>query len=207
MLPEEYLCNPCGSSSLPFWKTNRIALPPSVSVVRDDLFSGPEDGCIDTPYFKLIHRLAFLPCVSLPDGFSLVSVDEQSIAAHIAHCYEEERISVEELKAYKAESIYSPDLWIGIRENNSGELAATGIAAFDPEIKEGILDWIQVSPAFRRQGLGRYVVNELLRRLRDRAGFVTVSGRMHNPTNPYALYLNCGFENPVVWHVIRRQSL
>ena len=101
----------------------------------------------------------------------------------------------------------SPDLWIGLKENGSGILAASGIAEFDPGIKEGILDWIQVSPEFRRQRLGCFVVMELLLRLKKRADFVTVSGRMHNPTNPYALYLNCGFENPVVWHVIRRQSL
>lgn len=205
MIPEQYRRNPCEASSLSFWKTNRITLPPSMSVVRDDQFLGLEEGYIDTQFFKLIHRLNSLPRAALPTGFSFVSVDERSIAAHIFLCYEEEHISVEELKEYKTQGIYSPDLWIGLIEKHSGEIAATGIAAFDPEVKEGMLEWVQVSPAFRRQGLGRFVVNELLFRLKNRADFVTVSGRMNNPTDPYALYLNCGFENPVIWHVIQKE--
>ena len=109
------------------------------------------------------------------------------------------------MKQYKKRNVYSPDLWIGLKENDSGKLVATGIAEFDQEIKEGVLEWIQVSPEFRRRGLGRFVVNELLIRLVKRADFVTVSGRMNNPNNPYALYLNCGFETPVIWHVVRGQ--
>ena len=205
MNPEQYLSNPCKASSLPFWKTNIISLPPSMSVVRDDLFPGLREGSFDTLYFKLLHRLNALSPYTLPNGFSFTSVDEHSMAAHISHCYEEESVSVEELKQYKKRSVYSPDLWIGLKENDSGKLAATGIAEFDQEIKEGVLEWIQVSPEFRRRGLGRFVVNELLTRLVKMADFVTVSGRMNNPNNPYALYLNCGFETPVIWHVVRGQ--
>ena len=205
MIPEQYLSNPCKASSLPFWKTNLISLPPSMSVVRDDLFPGLQEGCIETLYFKLLHRLNALSPCTLPNGFSFTSVDEYSMAAHISYCYEEERVPVEELKQYKKRNVYSPDLWIGLKENDSGKLAATGIAEFDQEIKEGVLEWIQVSPEFRRRGLGRFVVNELLTRLVKMADFVTVSGRMNNPNNPYALYLNCGFEAPVIWHVVRRQ--
>lgn len=205
MSPEQYLSNPCKASSLPFWKTNLISLPPSMSVVRDDLFPGLQEGSFDTMYFKLLHRLNALSPYTLPNGFSFTSVDEHSMAAHISHCYEEESVSVEELKQYKKRNVYSPDLWIGLKENDSGKLVATGIAEFDQEIKEGVLEWIQVSPDFRRRGLGRFVVNELLIRLVNRADFVTVSGRMNNPNNPYALYLNCGFETPVIWHVVRGQ--
>lgn len=206
MLPEQYLANPCEASSLPFWKTNSVYLPPSMSVVRGDLFIVPADDCLDTLYFKLIHRLNSLPHVSIPDGFSFTSADEQSVAAHISQCYEEECVSVEELKQYKKRRVYFPDLWIGLRENSSGKIAATGIAEFDQEIKEGVLEWIQVSPEFRRQGLGRFVVNELLLRLKKKAEFVTVSGQVENPANPFALYLSCGFENPVIWHVIRKRQ-
>ena len=205
MNPEQYLSNPCKASSLPFWKTNLISLPPSMLVVRDDLFPGLQEGSIDTLYFKLLHRLNALSPCTLPNGFSFTSVDEYSMAAHISHCYEEERVSVEELKQYKKRNVYSPELWIGLKENDSGKLVATGIAEFDQEIKEGVLEWIQVSPEFRRRGLGRFVVNELLTRLVKMADFVTVSGRMNNPNNPYALYLNCGFEAPVIWHVVRRK--
>ena len=205
MIAEQYKRDPCKASSLPFWKTKLASLAPSMSVVRDDQFPGLEEGCIDTRFFRLIHRLDALPRISLPAGFSLAAVDEQSMAAHISQCYTEESVTAEELKQYTLRSVYDPELWIGIRENVTGELAATGLAEFDQEIKEGVLEWIQVSPEYRRQGLGRFVVNELLFRLKRKAEFVTVSGRMNNPTNPFGLYLSCGFENPVIWHVIRKR--
>ena len=136
MEPEQYRMNPCEASSLPFWKTNCVTPPPSVRIVRDDLFSGPGEGCTDTPFFKLIHRLGAVSPARLPDGFSPASVDERDMAAHIALCYVEERVSAEELSRYKARSVYSPDLWIGLRENASGLLAATGIAEFDQNTDE-----------------------------------------------------------------------
>jgi len=37
-------------------------------------------------------------------------------------------------------------------------IVATGIAEFDDEIKEGYLDWIQVSEQYRRQCLGKAIV-------------------------------------------------
>jgi len=83
MNPEQYLSNPCKASSLPFWKTNLISLPPSMLVVRDDLFPGLQEGSIDTLYFKLLHRLNALSPCTLPNGFSFTSVDERSMAAHI----------------------------------------------------------------------------------------------------------------------------
>ena len=52
--------------------------------------------------------------------------------------------------------------------------------------------------------LGKYIVKELLYRMKDKAKFVTVSGKVNNPDNPYALYCACGFGNPVTWHVVRK---
>lgn len=205
MLPEAYIQDPCGASSLPFWKTKCFPLPPSITVLRGDLFLRLEDGCVDTPYFKLIHRLDALSPLPLPPGFSFDPVDEQSMADHISRCYKEEGVSVEELKQYQERRVYSPDLWIALKEDDSGTIAASGIAELDREIREGVLEWIQVSPAFRRQGLGRFLVNELLLRLKGQADFVTVSGRAENASDPLALYLRCGFENPVIWHVLRKK--
>ena len=206
MIPEQYKRDPCGASSLSYWKTNAVSMPPSVSVVRDDQFVGMDESCVETLYFKMVHRLNALSPVSVPDGFSFASVDEHSLTAHISHCYEDEYVSAEELIEYKKRDVYSPDLWIALKESDSGAIAASGIAEFDRKIKEGALEWIQVSPEYRCKRLGRFLVNELLLRLKGKADFVTVSGRMDNPSDPYALYLSCGFEAPVFWHVIRKRQ-
>ena len=56
-----------------------------------------------------------------------------------------------------------------------------------------------------RYGLGKYVVSELLWRMKERATFVTVSGQCNNPTNPEVLYRKCGFTGSDVWHVLRKR--
>lgn len=206
MSPEQYLKDPCGASSLPFWKTNSFAVPPSITVVRDDIFEGVKEPYSDTPYFKMIHHLSGLSAQALPAGFTLVSADPQSIAAHIQSCYEHESISAEELERYTERGVYYADLWLAVKDDVSGRIAASGIADLDKTIREGILEWIQVSPEYRRRGLGRYVVNELLFRMRNSADFATVSGRLNNASNPFALYQSCGFRDPVIWHIVQTTS-
>ena len=95
-------------------------------------------------------------------------------------------------------------MWLAILHYKSGEIAATGIAELDCEIGEGILEWIQVLPKHRGQGLGKYVVSELLWRMKDYASFATVSGQCDNPNHPERLYRNCGFTGTDVWHVLRK---
>ena len=92
-------------------------------------------------------------------------------------------------------------------DTTNGRVVASGIAEVDPGIREGTLEWIQVSPDYRRKGLGRYIVNGLLQRLYGKADFVTVSGKLNNPGNPLALYCSCGFTDCVVWHIVRKPGM
>lgn len=96
-------------------------------------------------------------------------------------------------------------LWIAVKDNLTEKTVATGIAELDTRIGEGILEWIQVSPKYRRMGLGAFVVNELLNRMKGKADFVTVSGEVKNRTNPLALYERCGFSEKVIWHILTKQ--
>ena len=201
-----YLHDPCGASSLPFWKTNNIFIPDDLLILREDDPRLQEDhaGYIDTPYFKLIHRMQGIEAPSLPEGYRFACPDERTLSEHIASCYEGERISEAQLAAYRLHPTYSPELWLAILDNSTGEIVASGIAELDRDVREGILEWIQVSPAHRRRGCGRIIVNELLFRLQGKAGFVTVSGKEDDPSSPRDLYEGCGFGGGVVWHVLRK---
>ena len=97
MKPEEYRKDPCGAFSLPFWKTNTVEIPPSVVIVRDDVFSGVREPDSDEPYFKMTHRLSGLSPQTPPPGFSFVSADAVRFAGHIQSCYEDESVTAEEL--------------------------------------------------------------------------------------------------------------
>ncbi len=102
--------------------------------------------------------------------------------------------------------MFSPDLWLAVQEDKSGVIVASGIAELDVQMGEGALEWIQVSPGYRRQGLGRYVVCELLKRMQGKAAFATVSGKLNHPDRPEALYRACGFAGSDVWHVLTRKT-
>lgn len=100
--------------------------------------------------------------------------------------------------------MYCPKLWILVKESATGICVGCGIADFDAEAEELILEWIQVLPEYRGKNLGTAMVKELLWRGRGFAKFATVSGKVDNKTKPEALYRKCGFVGNDVWHVLHK---
>ena len=200
----EYLHDPCRASALPYWKTVRIAIPSNLSVVRDDSYSPAEYPGIDEPYFKLRHDLETPAAAPLPDVFVWTDCSLSCFASHILECYPDTDLTKETLNEYLTHPVYDPALWIAAEEVKSGRIVASGIAELDTRIGEGVLEWIQVSEDYRRRGLGRCLVCELLSRMKSRARFVTVSGRMNSPSDPLSLYEACGFRDRTVWHIVTK---
>jgi len=207
MTAKEYLRNPTGASALSFWKTCNFNTPAHIKVLNENEFN-PNllETHTDEVYFKLVHYLENIEKQFKSDKFIFVKASTEEFVNHINSCYEKERLTVDELEYYKNRSVYDEDLWICLYDNVNHVIAATGIAEFDREIKEGYLDWIQVSEEYRGQGLGKIIVYELLKRLKRKANFVTVSGRVNNKTNPEKLYESCGFENKVLWHILTEKK-
>lgn len=204
---QRYLKNPCGESSLPYWKAVKMDVPENMLIQHDRNFCGE---CfmdyIDEPYFRLCHDLQMLRAAILPDGFRLCEAAPAEYAAHINQCYIGSSMTEAEIKSYFQHSVYAAELWIAVQECRSKRIVATGIAELDEEIGEGILEWIQVSPAYRGLGLGTYVVTELLTRIAQKAQFATVSGQMNNPSKPEGLYRKCGFQGNDIWHVLKKRN-
>lgn len=204
---QAYLQNPCGDSSLPYWKTIGMVLPEDWLIVHDRNFC---DKCLadyaDEPYFRLYHDLQALRAAVLPDGFRLCDATPAEYAVHIRQCYDGSDMTEAKIKSYFDHSVYSPELWIAVQEWKSQKIVATGIAELDPQVSEGILEWIQVSPSHRGLGLGTYVVSELLSRMAKKARFATVSGQINNPSKPESLYRKCGFKGNDVWHILRKRT-
>ena len=172
---------------------------------QDEYDDGENQRFVDEPYFRLIHNLKGLAELVLPLGYSLCTATLSEYAAHISSCYEEIGITEEELRSYTLRSVYDAALWLAVKDELTDTIVATGIAELDREIGEGILEWIQVSQNHRGKGLGRYVVSELLWRMKGKAGFATVSGQCNNSTNPEKLYRKCGFTGNDVWHILRKR--
>lgn len=206
MSREQYLADPCKSASIPYWKAKTITVPDGMLILHQNDFNESEyPQYIYEPYFRLKHDMKDLSAPVLPKGYSLCTATLHDFAAHINSCFDGIGITIEELQSYTSRPVYDETLWVAVKDTESNEIVATGIAELDREIGEGVLEWIQVSKRYQRCGLGLYVVSELLWRMRDIAKFTTVSGQCHNPTNPEALYRKCGFSGNDVWHILRKR--
>lgn len=204
---DEYLTNPCKTASIPYWKAKSIAIPDSMKILHQGDFDEMEyRQYIDEPYFRLSHNLHGLSAPMLPQGYSLCKATLADFAVHINSCYDGIGITEAELRSYTTRSVYDAALWLAVKDDQTGNVVATGIAELDREIGEGVLEWIQVSKSHRGNGLGSYIVSELLWRMNRNAKFATVSGQCHNSTNPEKLYRKCGFTGSDVWHILRREN-
>lgn len=203
---EDYLKDPCGSLSLPWWKAKSLAMPEDVMVLHARAFDEAMlADFTDEPYFRLRHNLSQIPAEALP-GFEIgqaAAGDIPLIARIINESYPDISVTPESLGAWQKLPVYDPALWLTVRESATGNAAACAIGEYDPEAREGILDWVQVLTAFRRKGIGKAMVYALLSRMKGKADFATVSGQKNNPAKPEALYRACGFTGDDVWHVLR----
>lgn len=198
--------DPCRALSIPYWKSATVSVPEDMKILHGEEFCFDLlERYVDETYFRLKHDLRALRPAAVPDGYSVADASFEEFAAHINSCYDGIGVTVEELRSYSVRAVYCPRLWLAVRDDVSGEIIASGIGELDRELGEGVLDWIQVSGSYRGRGLGSYIVKELLWRMKDMAGFVTVSGRCGNPTHPEALYRSCGFTGHDVWHILRKR--
>ncbi len=202
---EEYVKNPCKASSLPFWKEQQMVLPDNMLILhRDDFKACYLNDYVDEKYFRLKHNLKGIAEPVLPTGFQLCDASSTDFSEHINNCYKGSKLSADELESYRKRRVYSQELWIAVKDCKTNKIIGTGIGELDPEIGEGILEWIQVSEKYRGKGIGKYIVNQLLQRMKDKTVFVTVSGKVENPTNPEVLYRKCGFEGNDIWHIMHK---
>ncbi|QSX06684.1 GNAT family N-acetyltransferase [Sedimentibacter sp. zth1] len=205
---EMYIKNPCRESALPYWKEKDIKLPVNMKVLHeedfDDIFL---ENYNDVPYFRLLHSMDIINN-ELIDGYYIktATIDDITIIVDIINkSYLDISVTKEQIYSYTHTQVYNKDLWILVYDKETNEVVGCGIADVDNEIQEGILEWIQVLPQYRNKGIGKFIVNELLRRMRNIAKFVTVSGQVENKTNPEGLYRKCGFKGKDIWHVMQRK--
>ena len=204
----EYKANPCGTLSIPYWKNKNITIPSCIKIVHDaDFDSSYLKDYDDELYFRLIHNLENIENV-VPDWIYFKTAEKKDfslIVSIINNSYTDLSVDIVQIKSYAKTVVYDKNLWIIVYDKQSDMPIGCGIADFDNEVKEGILEWIQVLPEYRGRKVGKAIVNELLCRLKDKAEFVTVSGKVNNVTNPEKLYRACGFTGNDIWHILNQK--
>lgn len=209
---KEYLKDPCGTSSIAFWKLAKTNLPTNIKIVHNRDFNISDLTLYtDQQFFRLIHDLEVIHTPIISDNYEFVCVNTETqlelVAEIISNCYDDINVNSKQVYEWTTQPVFDNDLWIFIIDKSLKYPVALGIADFDSSIKEGSLEWIQVLPKFRGQGIGAALVNELLLRLKYKANFVTVSGNVDNKSNPDTLYRKCGFKGNDIWHILYSKNL
>lgn len=206
MLLKEYLENPCRKLSIPYWKNKNMQIPENMIIVHQNDFDDSSfTDYHDEKYFRLIHKLDNVKRNHI-DGFSVRTAEASDIPIIvdiINKSYSDLSVTYEQILSYTKTEAYDKNLWIVVYENNKNDAVGCGIADLDNEAREGILEWIQVLPEYRGRGIGKMIVNELLRRMKN-ADFATVSGKIDNKTNPEKLYRSCHFVGNDIWHILTK---
>ncbi|MBP5653756.1 MAG: N-acetyltransferase, partial [Lachnospiraceae bacterium] len=200
----DYLRDPCGTLSIPYWKSKTQVVPDTIEIIHSRDWTGQYSDF--QRFFRVKHSLND-PIVTDFD-YDTISIEYQAkqLAGMINASYGHEGISVSEhdILQWKTHETFREDLCIYINADG-GKMAASGIAEYDENCREGIIEWVQVLPEYRSRGLGQRIVTALLSRLKSLgADFVTVSGNLDNPTKPLELYRRCGFEGDDVWYICRK---
>ena len=200
---KDYLRDPCGTLSIPYWKAKTLTVPDSVVIVHGRDWCGQYRNY--QRFFRIKHDLKKLSPINF--DYDTVSIDHQAaqLSGMINASYAHENITVSEqdILQWKQHETFREDLCVYINADN-GKMAASGIAEYDETCREGIIEWVQVLPEYRGQGLGKKIVTVLLNRLKSvGADFATVSGNLDNTSKPLELYQKCGFTGDDVWYICR----
>lgn len=201
----QYLKSPCSVASIPYWKQKSISIPNNMIIVHNkDFLSNAYADYIDEPYFRLYHDLKQVEQPNV-NGIEIVVATPDMIGVFVEiinASYDDLSVTKEQMESYRQTPVFNPDLWILLKDKDTGDFVGGGIADYDSEICEAIIEWVQVLPSYRGRGYGQIVVNYLLSKMQGIAKFATVSGKVNNSANPEKLYRKCGFTGNDIWHIL-----
>ncbi|MCL2285517.1 MAG: GNAT family N-acetyltransferase [Firmicutes bacterium] len=96
------------------------------------------------------------------------------------------------IKKMMSYSAFDPSLWFFVKDKATGSLAAISISAYDNDVKQTDLDWIFVAPEYHGKGCGRFLIEETIRRCKDKSDDICVGGAVE-------FYRKCGFVDYELW--------
>ena len=87
---------------------------------------------------------------------------------------------------------FDPGLWFFVKDKATQALSAVSISTYEPQVRQTDLDWIFVAPQYHAKGCGRFLIEETIRRCRDKSDDICVAGEE-------AFYRKCGFVDHGLW--------
>lgn len=182
-----------------------MTIPPQMKILHHREYSEQERlGYREEIYFRLYHPLETVDFDN-PAGYGVRTAEKSDISLIVEiinASYGDISVTEGQMQALTDTAVYAPELWILAEDRSTGSCVGCAIADLDREAGEGILEWVQVLPEYRRKGIGRLLVKELLRRMKGKAEFATVSGK---DVGAERLYQSCGFRGNDLWHIMWKE--
>lgn len=125
---QSYLRDPCGTTSIPYWKYKTVAVPPNMKIVHQrELDAKLLAEYNDEPYFRLYHdlknvRKTTVPEVEIVPGSAYLS----EFVRLINGSYTDICVTAEQMESCRHTPVYCPDLWLLLREKKTKTILAGG---------------------------------------------------------------------------------
>ena len=113
-------------------------------------------------------------------------------AAKIINGGNDDWFSVKNVEKMTTYPTFDTSLWFFVKDKATQDLAAISISAYDTEVKQTDLDWIYVATEFQGKGCGRFLIEETIRRCKDKSENICVGGAVD-------FYRKCGFVDSELW--------
>lgn len=110
--------------------------------------------------------------------FDFANQQHYDKAAAIICGDDEDSFNEKRVKKMTLYSAFDPSLSFFVKDKVAQELAAISISAYDPEVKQTDLDWIYVAPKYQGKGSGRFLIEETIRRCKDKSEDICVAGEV-----------------------------
>jgi ribosomal protein S18 acetylase RimI-like enzyme len=159
-------------------------------------------------YFRAHLAVAEAPASSIPSGYAISNFDPDrdleaaSRLMNAAYPSLRQLMTPEKLRRMAEAPHYDPRQWFFLIETSSSQPVGFAIHGYCDELREGFIDWIEVLPRLRHRGFGSLLTHECIRRLADRASFITTQGSLDAPFVHGDLYKKCGFERIRQWTIL-----
>lgn len=151
---KEYLQNPCGTLSVPYWKAKTLAIPDSMRIIHCSNWNGQYGNF--QRFFRIKHDLNDLPPIDY--DYDTLSIDYQAtqLCEMINESYNHENIVVSEqdILQWKQHKTFREELCVYINVDN-GKMAASGIAEFDEVCRRVSLNGFRCFQSTEAEALGK----------------------------------------------------